>query len=166
MVFVYTPAGYQSMIGISANKMTVEPVKIFLAGSIEMGAAEDWQSTITPALAALDKDVWLYNPRRPDWDSSWKQEQPNLQFNRQVNWELNHLDKSDIIFMYFSPDTKSPISLLELGLYAAKGNMIVCCPDGFWRKGNVEIVCTRYNIPFFHTMRDAVGALITKVNSK
>jgi hypothetical protein len=24
--------------------------------------------------------------------------------------------------------------------------MIVCCPEGFWRKGNVDIVCSRYNV--------------------
>jgi len=49
--------------------------------------------------------------------------------------------------MYFDPNTKSPISLLELGLHANSGKMIVCCPKGFWRKGNVDIVCERYDVP-------------------
>jgi hypothetical protein len=68
--------------------------------------------------------------------------------------------------MYFSPETKSPISLLELGAYGEKGNMIVCCPDGFWRKGNVDIFCTRHDIPMFNTMEEAVGALRTKIAAK
>lgn len=119
---------------------------IFLAGSIEMGKAILWQDII-----CLDKDINLnyniFNPRRDDWDSSWKQEFSNPQFSQQVNWELNALDKSDIIVFYFDPNTKSPITLLELGLYIDKGKrLVVCCPDGYWRKGNVDIVCNKYNI--------------------
>jgi hypothetical protein len=26
--------------------------------------------------------------------------------------------------------------------------LIVICPDGFWRKGNVEVVCSLYDIHF------------------
>ena len=139
---------------------------IFLAGSIEMGAAEDWQTKLPEQIYAEHNHVVFYNPRRDEWDSSWKQEQSNPQFNYQVNWEMNKLDQSDIIFMYFSPETKSPISLLELGAYGHTEKMIVCCPDGFWRKGNVEIFCTRHNIPLFDTMQQAIGALQTKINQR
>ena len=140
--------------------------KVFLAGSIEMGAAEDWQVTVPKMFEGSNLNVTFYNPRRDDWDSSWTQEQSSLQFNYQVNWEMNKLDNSEIIFMYFSPGTQSPISLLELGAYGGKSDMIVCCPDGFWRKGNVEIFCTRHNIPMFNTMEQAVGALRTKIFEK
>lgn len=137
-------------------------VEVFLAGSIEMGKSEDWQSIVPTHFQ--DKKVTFYNPRRDEWDSSWAQEQSNPQFNFQVNWELSKLDKSDIIFMYFSPETKSPISLLELGAFGKSGKMIVCCPEGFWRRGNVEIFCTRYDIPFFNTMEEAIGSLMTKIS--
>ncbi len=136
---------------------------VFLAGSIEMGKAEDWQKRIENNY--INTNVTLYNPRRDDWHASWTQEQSNPQFNQQVNWELNSLERADIIFMYFSPETKSPISLLELGLFVGD-NMIVCCPEGFWRKGNVDIVCTRYGIPLFENLDDAIGALTTKINQK
>jgi hypothetical protein len=53
------------------------------------------------------------------------------------------------VFIYLDPNTKSPISLLELGLVAERDTAVVCCPDGFWRKGNIEIVCERENIPLF-----------------
>jgi len=135
---------------------------VFLAGSIEMGKAEDWQKTVERELEKLD--VTIFNPRRDDWDSSWVQEQSNPQFNHQVNWELNKLERSDIIFMYFSPETQSPISLLELGRYAQYGKMIVCCPKGFWRKGNVDILCTRENVPVFEDLKSAIGALKTRIN--
>jgi hypothetical protein len=125
---------------------------VFLAGSIEMGAAEDWQTKM--ATFFKNKGYGVFNPRRDDWDSSWTQEYENPQFYQQVNWELDALDKSDIIFMYFSPNTKSPISLLELGLYATSKKIFVVCPDGFWRKGNVDIVCAKYNIPIFEKIDD------------
>lgn len=125
---------------------------IFLAGSIEMGKAEDWQKRVTDKIAEripFYNTVSIYNPRRDDWDSSWKQEKNNPKFYEQVCWELDHLGKSKVIAMYFATDTLSPISLLELGLYAATGKLVVLCPPDFWRNGNVDIVCSRYGIPIF-----------------
>jgi hypothetical protein len=148
------------------NKITEEQLEeagitIFLAGSIDMGLTIDWQSAVVERFK--DKKVTFFNPRRDEWDLSWKQIQSATNFNEQVNWEMNNLEDCDIIFMHFEEKSKAPISLLELGLNAASGKMIVVCPDGFWRKGNVEIVCTRYNIPLFNTLEDGMGALETFV---
>jgi hypothetical protein len=137
---------------------------IFLAGSIEMGKAEDWQKVLTSEIMSLGKDLTIFNPRRDDWDSSWEQKQSNGQFNHQVNWELNKLEECEIVFMYLSPETQSPISLLELGRCVGKKHMIVCCPNGFWRKGNVDIICTREEVPLFEDLESAIGALKTKIN--
>jgi hypothetical protein len=125
---------------------------IFLAGSIEMGKAEDWQTNL--ANYFNDNNWNVFNPRRDDWDSSWTQEFENPQFYQQVNWELNALEQSDAVVMYFAQGTQSPISLLEMGLYAESGKLSVICPDGFWRKGNVEIVCNYYNISFSNTIEE------------
>ena len=147
------------------HERTGDEIEIFLAGSIEMGKAELWGLKVIEALSVLkDSNITVFNPRRDDWDSSWVQEQSNPQFNHQVNWELNRLDTCDIVFMYFSPETKSPISLLELGRYIGIKEMIVCCPKGFWRKGNVDILCTRTGTPVFEDLDSAIGALITKIN--
>ena len=103
----------------------------------------------------------VFNPRRVDWDSSWKQEYENPQFFQQVTWELNALKQADIIVMYFIPDTQSPISLLELGLFAESGKLHVVCPQGFWRKGNIEIVCDRYEIPLYDNLQDLKTHFLT-----
>jgi hypothetical protein len=118
---------------------------VFLAGSIEMGSAADWQTELIAALG--DRDLVVLNPRRDEWDATWRQsiEEPN--FRGQVEWELDGLERADLIAMWLAPDTKSPISLLELGLHARRGKLVVGCPDGFWRKGNVEVVCARHTIP-------------------
>jgi nucleoside 2-deoxyribosyltransferase len=132
-------------------------ISIFLAGSIEMGNCEDWQSKVQELLK--DEDVIIYNPRREGWDSSWEQRASNENFAHQVNWELDRLDDADIIFMYIDPTTKSPITLLELGLFADSDKVIVCCPDGFYRKGNVEIVCKRNYIPLYNEFGEAFDYL-------
>jgi hypothetical protein len=127
-------------------------ISIFLAGSIEMGAAKEWQAEFVDAFKG--HPVTFYNPRRESWDSSWDQSILAPQFYQQVNWEMNALESADVIVMYFDPNTKSPISLLELGLYADSKKIFVCCPAGFWRKGNVDIVCDRYGIPSFDNLQN------------
>lgn len=130
---------------------------VFLGGSIEMGEAEDFQSVIIDALK--DENIIFFNPRRKDWDSSWKQEITNPKFKEQVTWELDQLKFADHIVIYFDPTTKSPISLMELGLFASSGKVIVCCPEGFWRKGNVDIVCERYNIKQVKNLKELIEAI-------
>jgi nucleoside 2-deoxyribosyltransferase-like protein len=130
---------------------------VFLAGSIEMGKAEDWQTRV--ALDLKDSAGTLFNPRRPDWDSSWKQVKTDPQFREQVEWELDHLRRADIIALYFAPGTMSPISLLEMGLHAVRGNMIICCPPEFWRKGDVDIVAEQCAVPVYETYDDFIKAL-------
>ena len=134
---------------------------VFLAGSIDMGSAENWQASIATALQ--DTDLTLLNPRRDHWDSSWEQRLSNPQFRGQVEWELDAQDQAAMIAMYFAPSSQAPISLLELGLFADSGKLVVCCPDGYWRKGNVEVVCDRYSIPLVPSLNDLIAAIRTKL---
>lgn len=145
------------------KKFSLDKYSVFLAGSIEMGKAEDWQSKIEKALA--NKDVIVLNPRRDDWDSSWKQDIHNEKFKEQVTWELKGQEDADCIVIYFDPKSTSPISLLELGLFGDKNRTIVCCPKGFFRKGNVDIVCERYGIPLVETLEDLITSLIKRIDS-
>ncbi len=118
---------------------------VFLAGSIEMGKAEDWQQKVIGAIQ--DFNVVIFNPRREQWDSSWEQTIENPKFKEQVVWELKHLENADLIVMYLAPGTISPISLMEFGMYHKSKKLVIYCPDGFHRKGNIDVVCERYNIP-------------------
>lgn len=133
---------------------------VFLAGSIEMGKADNWQDQLIYGVSHLTEGTIL-NPRRDDWDPTWKQEITNPQFVEQVNWELEGLEVADIIAFYFQPDTMSPISLLELGLVAKSTykDILVCCPEGFWRKGNVDIICKKYGIPTVKSLNSLIKAV-------
>ena len=148
------------MIEIQApNYIPNDARSVFLAGSIEMGAAPLWQSRVVDMLK--ETDWMILNPRRDDWDSSWVQSIDNPQFNEQVTWELDGLERASKVVIFFAPGTQSPISLLELGLLASTTSekLIVVCPDGFWRKGNVDIVCRRYGAELVDTIEEAVRRL-------
>lgn len=139
----------------AASAIRSEDRVVFLAGSIEMGSASNWQATLVAALA--DTEVVICNPRREEWDASWRQSLDEPRFVEQVTWELDHLDRADVIAMWFDPSTKSPITLLELGLHARSGKVVVGCPAGFWRRGNLEVVCARYSIPLVAQWDDFVA---------
>ncbi|TVY33136.1 hypothetical protein LSUB1_G007304 [Lachnellula subtilissima] len=80
----------------------------------------------------------------PDWDASWQENCSDARFVTQVNWELDGLERADIVVVYFAPEAKAPITLLELGLVLGKGKrVVVCCEEGFWKRGNVELLCGR-----------------------
>lgn len=133
---------------------------LFLAGSIEMGLAEDWQKQFACSLD--DLDVLILNPRRDEWDTSWEQSIVDPLFREQFEWELAGLERADVIAMYFAPTTKAPVTLLELGLCARDGRLIVCCPAGYWRRGNVQVVCQRYGVPLL----DALPKLMAEVRQR
>lgn len=156
-------------------------LRVFLAGSIEMGTAWDWQDWLASQLEKLNLPLVVMNPRRDDWDSSWVQEESNPQFNEQVTWELDGIENSDYILFYFDPATKSPVTLAELGyvlgMYKMVGDftgdakthsptIIVVCPNGFWKNGNVDIMCRRAGIPVYEVLAQGVLRLVEHINSQ
>ena len=136
-------------------------MSIFLGGSIDMGQAIDWQSVLTDRLQDL-KGLIVFNPRRDDWDSSWEQSINNPKFKEQVEWELSHLEAADVAASVFDPKGPAPITLMELGMrhkkekmwYYQEQDVVVLCPYGYWRKGNVDIVCEKYELDQVSNMDD------------
>ena len=112
---------------------------IFLAGSIDMGASVNWQQGVERALG--DLDVWIANPRRPVWDSTSSPRMSDPRFAEQVEWEHRAILRANLVFFYFAPGSKAPVSLLELGYVLGLGkDAVVCCSPEFWRSGNVEFM--------------------------
>ncbi len=139
------------------NNFNIKGKKLFLAGSIEQGKAINWQKAV---IKKLENTKWIIlNPRRDHWNKLWASSIKNKKFEQQVKWELNAQEKADKILMVFDPKTLSPISLLELGLFAKSGKMIVVCPKHFWRKSNIDIVCRKYKIPIFENINEGIKLL-------
>jgi hypothetical protein len=131
---------------------------VFLAGTIDNGNSVNWQDI---AAKELLESYNVYNPRRKEWDSSWEQSIGNQKFREQVEWELDQMERANAILFNFLGNSKSPITLLELGLWApTPKKIVVCCEREFWRRGNVEVICERYNIDLYTNLASAIGYLL------
>lgn len=140
---------------------------VFLAGSIEQGQASLWQSRAIQRLLNERPDVLVANPRRENWNNQLAQGENNSEFVEQVNWELDHLAQADQVLFVFDPSTRSPVTLLELGLTLGRApkRVVVACPRAFWRSGNVWITARREGVPLFENMEDALGEVIRRLPS-
>jgi len=94
---------------------------IFLAGGITN--CEDWQKY---AVDYFTRDeVTIYNPRRADFDIT----DPTAT-EKQIKWEFTYLSKADrILFWFPGGESVQPITLYELGRYAALGKRLIVGAD-------------------------------------
>jgi hypothetical protein len=136
---------------------------LFLAGAIDQDRAERWQGHV--AVALRDVAGTVLNPRRLDWDGSWGQDLDDERFAAQVAWELDALERADAILCWLPAGSQAPISLLELGLHARRGRLVVGCPAGFHRRGNVRAVCHRFGVPHAETLDQAVATIRGRLSS-
>lgn len=127
-------------------------ISVFLAGTIEMGKGNIWRDRVIEEGMNFS-DINCLNPRRKEFPDDVNQSVNDPIFLEQVEWELDAIEIADIVFMYIDPLTTSPVTLIELGLCAGRKELILCCPDGYFKKGNVDIVAKRYGI-FVHNSLD------------
>ena len=132
--------------------------KIFLAGTIDMGNSRDWQKELHEEFKALEGRYILFNPRQENWDPSRPGE-----MDYQVRWELSHLEAADMIIMYIIGSSKSPITLLEMGLHAKGKKLYVICEDDFYRYDNVRITCDYYGVPFYTSLDEFRTEVLSKL---
>ena len=130
---------------------------VFLAGTIGIDSknVEDWQQHVSEKLS--DYALNIYNPRRDKWEGSLEQNMDNIDLKNQINWELDALEKSDFILMNILGNSQSPITLLEFGMFAKSGKLLVCCPKEFYRYGNIQVMCYRYNVPLYNNVDDLLN---------
>lgn len=133
-------------------------LSVFLAGTIDNGDSSNWQEDLINK--CKDLNVTFYNPRRKEWIQNPTPED----MEKQIKWEQEHLDKADLIVMFLLDGSKSPISLLELGLYAQSGKIFVFCNPMFYRWDNVRLTCDKYHIPLLRTnLEDAKLVIESKI---
>ena len=126
---------------------------VFLAGTIDNGNSTNWQEDVIKEIAKLNiNNLDIYNPRREHLNSG------SDELERQIKWEQYHLDKADVIAMVLLDDSKSPISLLELGLYSTSNKLIVFCTPNFYRFDNVRLTCEKYGIELVQDLTPKVIA--------
>ena len=84
-------------------------------------------------------------------------------FKEQTIWELDQQKRADVVAVCLLPGTEAPVSLLELGLAAQRGVAVVCCPEEFARRGNVEIVCARLSLPLVETLDEFIQQIMGRL---
>jgi hypothetical protein len=131
---------------------------VILYGAIQPEPA--WQTSLAASLS--DLPIHILDPRRDDWDHTWVEDVSFPKFAEQVAWEMDHAQVADVIVFHFAAGALAPVALLELGMHAATGKVIVCCPKGFYKRGNVQMVCLRHGIEMLETLEE----LIEKVRAK
>jgi hypothetical protein len=131
------------------NMTDIAPLRVFLGGTIDDGKSINWQSELIGELNSCDTvhPIIVYNPRRSEWPSS----DDHSEIDKQIKWELSHLERADLIVMNILGNSKSPISLMEIGLFARENKLLVFCPKDFYRYDNVRVVCGSYGVPLFET---------------
>lgn len=143
---------------------TFREFSVFAAGSIEMGAAIQWQPLLANYLC--DLPLTLCNPRRGAWDQSITPSAKTAAFRTQVEWELDALTRVSVITFFFDHATMSPVTMCELGLWAHSEKVVVCCDRRFWKSGNVELVCERYGVPLVDSFAEMVPLVKAKLRTK
>jgi hypothetical protein len=123
---------------------------LFLAGTIDNGNSEDWQARFIEAFEKVQPNSqhWIVvNPRRDDWDPEAKESE----ILYQITWEMDWIEKADIIYMHFARGSQSPITLQEQGWICGQWpeKLIVTCDIEYFRFTNVERLCNRAGTPFY-----------------
>jgi hypothetical protein len=136
---------------------------IFLAGTTSKVDITDWRETLSASLSK--HPVTIYNPYRADWDSTWREDVNFTPYREQVMWELDKQAKADLVVVYFHPATQAPVSLLEFGLSAkVPGKVIAVCPEGYWKRGNVQIVSEVYGVELLDNFEKLKGAIVESLS--
>jgi hypothetical protein len=146
----------QAVVYKAPMRPPLDRPSIILYGNMQKGASTNWRTQLATSLSSLP--IAILDPTRDDWDSNWVELPTDKKFREQVEWEMDYAKVADVILFLFAKGTDAPVSLLELGLYAAdeatRKKVVVCCLEGYSKRGNVLMVCERYKIALLESVDD------------
>jgi hypothetical protein len=115
----------------TAPDTTPHNIDLFLAGGISN--CPDWQSESLSFLQ--DKlDIVVANPRRTIYDNT-------ADATKQIKWEYDALNKTELVSFWFPSETLCPITLFELGRFShdkTKPTLVGVHPQ-YQRKLDIEV---------------------------
>jgi len=127
---------------------------LFLAGSIDLELPGNWRKSVTSALEDyfnfFDPTTLKYNSMK---DAEWEEH---------IKWELEAMKSSDLVLINFLENSASPISLVELGLNTMNNKLIVVCPDNFYKRKYIQVLCEYYSTPIFSALNTALAYIVEK----
>lgn len=122
---------------------------IFLAGSMVTEPEVNWRQTV---VNNLQESYHFLDPTNPNHNSLG-----DVEMREHIKWEFNGLRIADYIILNFLPDSLSPISMVELGMYIATRKLIVVCPKEFYKWRYIDTLCKEYNTPIFNQLEDVLN---------
>lgn len=141
------------------------PKSVFLAGTTTTTPTDptNWRENLSALLH--QHPITIFNPARPDWDTTWREDIAFAPYREQVLWELDKQAKADLVVVYFHPATLAPISLLEFGLSAHIPHKVVAvAPEGYAKRGNVQIVCQKFGVEFLDSIDRLHESIVNKLS--
>ncbi|KFA73907.1 hypothetical protein S40288_00868 [Stachybotrys chartarum IBT 40288] len=158
-------SAHKSQVIRAPSEEPVTGIKtLFLAGTTTAVDNVDWREKLSSSLA--EHPITIFNPNRPDWGSTWREDVNFAPWREQVLWELDKQAKADLVVVYFHPATVAPISLLEFGLSAqVPGKVVAIAPEGYSKRGNVQLVCQKFGIDFLDNINNLHEVIVTKLFS-
>lgn len=117
---------------------------IFLAGSMDLDMVLPWRQEF------INSFFETYNFLDPT--NRLHGSLTNAQMKSHIIWELEALELADIVVLNLLPKAKSPISLVELGLYAKSRKLVVICPEDFYQNHYVKTLCEYYKVPLYRSL--------------
>lgn len=140
---------YTSHTKLLLNKN--EKKLIFLAGSMDINQPYTWRKNV---IKTLNSKACFLDPTRLDHNTM-----NNIEMENHINWELEALALSDIVFLNFLPTSQSPISLIELGMYVKSTKLLVNCPDQFYQSRYIKALCKKYKVPIYPSLNESLQYL-------
>ncbi|TLD08582.1 uncharacterized protein PgNI_07160 [Pyricularia grisea] len=132
---------------------------VYLAGSMPVTGTADWREALVGSLAHVPV-TWV-DPTRPEWDESWREDDDHGPFREHVKWEIEMKDRADLVIVHFGASSRPSDGLLELGILAgSRRRCKVVCESGYQKRGDVVMLCQRYQIDVFNTVDALARKLI------
>lgn len=140
------------------NAMGRESRIFLLAGASEMDSSSRWQETVASFISKAGHIALCSRLQDSKLSTSSFE---NAHFFQVRSWELDALELAEFVVFHLDASSKSPEGILELGYAAAKFPKKVCviCPEGFWCKGLVDILCYREDLMKYKSVEEMLDAL-------
>jgi len=144
--------------GDQVPAITNDSVKVYLAGTMDFGAAEnDWQNIWVDGLSKLSDPIkgllliknvnWIvFNPKVPP-QQNLAPTLDNQEFVQTMQWRMTMMDMADVVFLNIMNKSTSPIPILEFGSLLTSGKLIVRCGEQHQIYSQIRLYCEKYNVP-------------------
>ncbi|MDD5649168.1 MAG: nucleoside 2-deoxyribosyltransferase domain-containing protein [Candidatus Nanoarchaeia archaeon] len=135
-------------------------ISLFLAGGIT--SCPDWQKEIIKLFEEVP-DLVMYNPRRKNFPIH----DPTAS-KKQITWEYNYLESSDMILFWFAKGSLNPIVLYELGKWGnSSPRQIFIGMDKEYERQSDVIIQTelaRPEIEIVYSIKDLALQVLNYIN--